>query len=151
MHHDPGARLPAFVAWRVRHIGTNETLLALVNPHALLEIIAVIDGAFAFEHVSDRLDPLVIMRLGDGTGRHRQDVHADLLRADSFGGCAGTIGETLLAHIGLARLNHRYTVMGRSRHSVSSVLSRRSPIIARARCHRYFRPPQMLTNNCGRR
>src|SRR5262245_11460978 len=107
MHHDPGARLAAFVARRVRYVGGDETLLALAHLDALFKIVAVIDGAIAFEHIGNGLDPLVIMRLGDRAGWHRQDVHADLLSADRFSGCARTISEALLSHISLARLDHR--------------------------------------------
>ena len=39
MHHDPGAGLAAFVARRVRNVGVAETLLALFDVDALLEVI----------------------------------------------------------------------------------------------------------------
>src|SRR5579872_6946099 len=55
MHHDPRARLAAFVARRVRNIGVAETLLALLDLDALLEVIAVIDRAFALQHEGDGL------------------------------------------------------------------------------------------------
>jgi hypothetical protein len=42
-----------------------KTLLAFAHQHVVLKIVAVIHGAFAFEHMGDRLDTSVIMRLGN--------------------------------------------------------------------------------------
>jgi hypothetical protein len=107
----PAPERSALIARRVRHAGGDETLLALLHQHALLQIIAVIDGTFAMEHKSDGLNSLVMMRLGDRPGRHRQDVHADLLRTNRFGGRARAIGETLLADISLTWLDHRDAIV----------------------------------------
>jgi hypothetical protein len=71
MHNDPGARFTALIARSVRHVSSNETLLASAHQHTLLQIVAVVDRAFAFEHIGNGLDDLVIMRLGDRAGRHR--------------------------------------------------------------------------------
>jgi hypothetical protein len=62
----------------VRDIDCDETLLALAHQYALLERIAVVDGAFALEHIGNGFDALVVMRLGHRSRWHRQDIHADL-------------------------------------------------------------------------
>ena len=102
VHDDPCAGFAAFVARGVRHVGRDEALFAFAQQDALFQAVAVVHGAFALEHVGDGLDSLVVMGLGDGTGGHRQDVHADILRADRFGGRARAVGEALLAEIILA-------------------------------------------------
>ena len=56
VHYDPRAGLTALIARGMRHIDGNEALLALVHQYALLQIIAVIDRAFAFEHMGDSLN-----------------------------------------------------------------------------------------------
>jgi len=51
------------------------------------------------------------MRLGHHAGGHRQDVHANFLGTNRFGGCARTICEALLANVSLAWLDDRDTVV----------------------------------------
>src|SRR5579872_2054847 len=116
MHHDPGAGLAAFVARGVRNVGVAKTLLALAHQHALFEMVAVIDRAFALQHVGDRLDVLVVMRFGDRARRHRHHVHADLLRADRLFRGARAICNALFAEISLARFDQRKAVVWGSRH-----------------------------------
>src|ERR1700722_16758994 len=110
MNHNPDAGLAAFVARRMRNIGVAETLLALLHIHALLEMVAVINRAFALKHVRDRLDIPVVMRLGDRVRRHWHHIHADLLRANGLLGRARAVNDALLAEIGLARLDQRKTI-----------------------------------------
>jgi hypothetical protein len=83
----------AFVARRVGHVGGQENLAARTYEHSVLQVVAVINYAFAPEQIGDRFDPLVIVRVCPRAGRHRQDVHANLFGANSFGGSARTIGE----------------------------------------------------------
>src|SRR5579862_257144 len=113
MHHDPGAGRPAFVDRRVRHVGRAVGLLAGAHEHAMLERVAVIDRAFALEHVGDGLDSVVVMRPGAGAGRHRHHVHADFFRAHGLLGGAGAVNDALLAEVGLARLDHRKSLSRR--------------------------------------
>jgi len=49
----------------VRHIGSDKALLTLPNQNAVRQIVAVVDRAFAIEHVGDGFNPLVMVRLGD--------------------------------------------------------------------------------------
>jgi len=60
------------------------------HQHAFLQIVTVIDCAFAFEQIGDGLNTVVVMRLSDRAGWHRQNVHTNLLRAHRFGGDART-------------------------------------------------------------
>jgi hypothetical protein len=50
-------------AWSYSMAG-DETLVALLHQYALLQSIAVIDGAFTFQQVGDGLDAFVIVRFG---------------------------------------------------------------------------------------
>ena len=68
MHDDPGASLTALVPWRMRNVGGDKTLLSRLHVNAVLQIVAIIDCAFPFDHVGDGLDTLVIMRLRDRAG-----------------------------------------------------------------------------------
>src|SRR5215475_10295708 len=111
MYHDPGARLAAFVARRVWHVGGDKTLVTLLHHYALLQSIAVIDGAFTFQQVGDGLDTLVKVGLGARGRGHRQNIHTHLARTDGLGRCTGTVSEALLADVGGARFDYRDPVV----------------------------------------
>jgi hypothetical protein len=111
MHDDPSARLSALISGCMGYIDPNETLLALFHQHSALQLISVVNCALALEHVSYRLNTLVEMSLGNHTGRHRQDVHANVLRADCLSRCTSPISEPLLPDIGLAWLDHRNAIV----------------------------------------
>ena len=62
---DAAANLFNDIARCMGHVSGHETLLAFAHQHVVLKPVAVIHGAFAFEHMGDRLDTSVIMRLGN--------------------------------------------------------------------------------------
>src|SRR5690349_188714 len=103
MNDNPGARLAAFVARRMRNVGVAKTLLALAYVDTMLQAVAVVHRAFAIQHVGDRLDVFMIMRFRHRTWRHRHDIHANLLRTDRLLGCARTINDALFAEVSLPR------------------------------------------------
>src|SRR5215472_3057852 len=106
MHHDPGTRRAAFIERRMWHVTWDEDLVARLDKHSLLEVVAVINRTFTGEHVSDCFDALVIMSVRSRVGRHGKNIHANLRSADSFRGSARAIGETLLTNIRLAWSDH---------------------------------------------
>lgn len=76
---------------------------SLAHQEVALQLCAVVDGAFALEHVSDGFDALVVARFGHPTSGHKQNIP----RTDCF-------AETLLAHVHLAGLDHRDAFVLRS-------------------------------------
>src|SRR5262245_31841305 len=100
----------------MRYVSRHEDLVSPVNRSAVLQALAVVDGAFAFKKVRNSLNASMIVGLCTRVRRHRQDVHANMCCAYSFGRCARTINEPLLAHIGSARLNYPDAIDRRYSH-----------------------------------
>ena len=119
MYYENSARLTALIARSMRYISSHETLLALAHQNALLQTVAVIDRAFALEKVSDRLDASMIVSLGPCSVGHRQDIHADVRRADRFSRGARTVDEALFADVRLAWPDHPNTLGRWSRHGAA--------------------------------
>ena len=90
----------------LRHID----LVLSLDDETMLKFVAIVDGAFTFQKVSNRLDALVVMDLRLGTRRHGQHIQTDLLCSSRLLRYAGSVGKALLAYIGLAGLDHSHCV-----------------------------------------
>ncbi|MNL71745.1 hypothetical protein D3C87_1969500 [compost metagenome] len=89
----------------MRHTGRDVEKLAGMQDHMVFQPVAIPGMRLAGEAVDRRLVVLVHMRLGAHAGRHGEQMHADALGADRFGGNAGEIAQALLAVIGGAGLD----------------------------------------------
>ncbi|OKO68261.1 hypothetical protein AC628_36490 [Bradyrhizobium sp. NAS96.2] len=85
-------------------------LIPRLNCDVMLKFVTVIDCAFTFQKVSNRLDTLVVMDLCLGTRRHRQHIQTDLFCSDRLLRYSGSISKALLADIGLTGLNHSHCI-----------------------------------------
>src|SRR5690242_13895929 len=110
MHDKPLAWRSALIARSMRDILRHIDLVPGLDCDAMLKLVAIIDRAFTFQKVSNRLDALVVMDLCLGARRHRQHIQTHLFCSSRLLRYAGSVGKALLADIGLAGLNHSHRV-----------------------------------------
>ena len=89
MYDEPLTRRGGLIVRSMWDVLRNINLVTGVRRCPEFQFIPVIDRAFAFQKVSDGLNTLVMVDLRFCPGRHRQNVHANLLRAYRLGGGPG--------------------------------------------------------------
>jgi hypothetical protein len=110
-------------------------VVLVAHQDALLQLVAIVDGAFPFEYVGDGFDALVIVRLGNCSRRHRQNIHANFLRANCSGRRARTVNPCLPTYAGLMMPLHHALVP-------TSDLPRGRPLLPDVLSFRPLRCPQ---------
>jgi hypothetical protein len=104
MYYEPLTRRGALIVRSMWDVFRKINLVTSMRRCPEFQFIPIIDRAFAFQKVSDGLNTLVIVDLRFCPGRHRQNVHANLLRAYCLSGGPSSITKALLPNVGFARL-----------------------------------------------